>query len=366
MRRELSIYLDLTRILAAMLVFTGHADDLTNHMFHSVGNHARGAVAIFFVLSGFVISFVARTREQSTLTYACARAVRIYSVAIPALLVTFLADSIGWKVMPTYYEAKLYFDNYNIGLEIISSMLFIGEFWNINLFAGSNQPYWSINFEVWYYILFGIMIFGPKLKKWLLFAFVALVVGPKVMIYFPLWLLGALCYSVIDTEYVTALRYRIVSGLAILASAPLPYLIMKHLVGGDIIAYEMYDTPAFDRHTFHAWAFFLFLGLSFSLTLLGVDILAPYLTRAAKAVERPIRWFAGATFTIYLTHLPILLLFAALSSRLDDAIRGPLIVVGTLIATLFLAEVGERRKNLWRRLGILLLGPRLPNRAVDP
>jgi peptidoglycan/LPS O-acetylase OafA/YrhL len=46
------------------------------------------AVMAFFVLSGFVIAYVADQRETTLQAFAAARLARLYSVIIPAMLLT--------------------------------------------------------------------------------------------------------------------------------------------------------------------------------------------------------------------------------------------------------------------------------------
>jgi len=96
-----SFALDIIRFVAAAVVAFGH---LTQHFFSTgwmdLTFAARCAVAVFFLLSGFVIRYVT-CRKQATLKhYLGDRASRIYSVALPALLFTLLADSISRHVNP--------------------------------------------------------------------------------------------------------------------------------------------------------------------------------------------------------------------------------------------------------------------------
>ena len=88
MNPNLSLYLDLTRFTAALLVFSNHAQlpELNGEWLTPLGAFGREAVIIFFVLSGYVIAFVAATKERSGLEYAVSQLARLYSVVLPALL----------------------------------------------------------------------------------------------------------------------------------------------------------------------------------------------------------------------------------------------------------------------------------------
>ena len=148
------------------------------------------AVDVFFVLSGFVIAHVCATRENTLYDYAISRAARIYSVAIPALILTIILDAVGMSYDPTVYQEG--FQEISGGL-LVRSLFFIGEQWNAHRFAGSNSPYWSLGFEVWYYIAFAAFMFAPKPWRWAAAACVLLFIGPKVALMFPVWLRGWRC-----------------------------------------------------------------------------------------------------------------------------------------------------------------------------
>ena len=64
------------------------------------------AVAVFFILSGFVIRYVTRIKYSTLGEYTIDRASRIYSVVLPAILFTVLADLISYHVNPHYYLAN--------------------------------------------------------------------------------------------------------------------------------------------------------------------------------------------------------------------------------------------------------------------
>jgi len=83
-----SVYLDLVRFGAAFVVFLAHAR-LTGLFYDlpMLDNLASQAVAAFFVLSGYVIT-ATTDAGRGWRYYAVARAARIYSVMVPALLLS--------------------------------------------------------------------------------------------------------------------------------------------------------------------------------------------------------------------------------------------------------------------------------------
>ena len=68
----MSIYLDVVRLSAAMVVFLGHVSGgrMTGGFLWQLNPYMSQAVTVFFVLSGFVIAFVAEEREHTAQAYA--------------------------------------------------------------------------------------------------------------------------------------------------------------------------------------------------------------------------------------------------------------------------------------------------------
>ena len=60
MRRDFSLYMDVIRFFAAMVVFLSHSSSqsLTGGLFWQFKDYAQTAVIVFFVLSGYVIAFI--------------------------------------------------------------------------------------------------------------------------------------------------------------------------------------------------------------------------------------------------------------------------------------------------------------------
>jgi peptidoglycan/LPS O-acetylase OafA/YrhL len=191
MNKSFSAYLDLARIVAALMVVVDH---FVGH--HLIAAHAaafvpalgREAVIIFFVLSGLVIAYVTDQKKQDLKHYAVARAARIYSVALPLLLASFLAvyavETISGHAVESDYElSKAYF-------YIPFHSLFLGESWTISEAPLWLESYWSLNYEVWYYIFFGAVFFLRGRLRLVLGAVVFLLMGYKLWLLFPIWLSG--------------------------------------------------------------------------------------------------------------------------------------------------------------------------------
>ena len=148
-----SLALDGVRFLAALFVLFDHlssAPFTQNVIPARLGAYGDIAVTVFFVLSGYVIAHVVATREQNAADYAMARLSRLYSVVLPALLLTCAADALGAWLDPAFYaEQKVLWQPVSAA-GYVSSALFVNEFQIFGfggIAPGSNAPFWSLSFE---------------------------------------------------------------------------------------------------------------------------------------------------------------------------------------------------------------------------
>jgi peptidoglycan/LPS O-acetylase OafA/YrhL len=103
------------------------------------------------------------------------------------------------------------------------------------------------------------------------------------------------------------------------------------------------------------------IGVIFTANLIGFAAAAPLFAGLLRPLEPALRWAAGATFTLYLMHLPIAQLLLAISPwEVESWANRALILLGTLLVVFLLAEVTERRKQVWRQWVAWLLQRLLP------
>jgi len=352
MNRETSIYLDLVRFTAAVFVFLTHAsrEQSSGGLLWQL-QFGREAVDVFFVLSGFVIAHVVETREHAPLSYAVARAARIWSVALPALVLTFVLDRIGQPLRPENYVGWCCDSLGRPAFEYLGSLVFLNEIWSRHAPPGSALPYWSLGFEVWYYVAFGVAFFGRRPWNLIGAALVMLAIGPRVAALFPLWLLGFACYR-LDRR--SAVDPRL--GWALCVGAPIAFVLYEQ----DAYRYgEIYAAFSLSSERLHDYAQDYIVGGLFALHLFGFRAVSGAFAPLLRRWEKPIRWIAGATFSLYLFHVPLIEAAAALSPWPASAwpTRG-MVFIGVPLIVLALAEVTERRKAAWRRgiVGLLAFG----------
>src|SRR5438128_2185162 len=140
MTNALSLYLDGLRFGAAFAVFVSHyaVGRISGGLFWQVAGYGRTAVLVFFVLSGFVIAWVTETRERSLEEYALSRVARLYSVIIPAFVVTAALDHLAMAVDPRLYGAEWGHGTSHPVLGFALSAVFLGESWTLTMLPGLN------------------------------------------------------------------------------------------------------------------------------------------------------------------------------------------------------------------------------------
>ncbi len=192
MTNALSLYLDALRFGAAFTVFVSHwaAGRYSGGFLWRVMPYGRTAVLVFFVLSGFVIAWVTETRERTLEEYALSRLARLYSGIIPAFIATAVLDHLAIAIDPGLYAPELRLDPTQNLLGYALSAVFLGESWPLSMLPGWNIPFWSLNYEAWYYVLFAAAVFLRGRFRIAVLVAAALVAGPKILLLFPIWLMG--------------------------------------------------------------------------------------------------------------------------------------------------------------------------------
>ncbi len=335
-----SLYLDFVRSFAALMVVLDHAPTVFD--LPAIPRWGHQAVMVFFVLSGYVISNAADTREHTARAFLVARLARLWSVVFPAMILTVLCDVLGRHLS---HDPRLYLDRpFDLPVIRVGAMLvFLSETW-VSIQPLSNGVVWSLCAEFWYYMLFAAWVFVPHgRQRAVAVAAAALLAGHKALLLLPIWLMG-----------VALQRSRSIRRFATVTNVLLWF-------GGLICAGWIVATHAYDpvigamRHITNAWIFvqlaqarvFWFdwlFGLAVMAHLLGARTIAAWLP--LERIARPIRWCAGISFAAYLFHMPVLTFCAAVLPRN----QGWLGIALTLAVIAILGPPVERSKHWWRRI----------------
>jgi peptidoglycan/LPS O-acetylase OafA/YrhL len=338
MTRATSFFLDALRLVAALVVFSAHTTNYWNpRLQDAMQGWAHDAVIVFFVLSGFVIAHSTREGSRDARLYTVARLSRLYSVVAPALLFTALLRLVGRALDPGIYA---HYERSQPLLCFAASGLFLNEVWSLEISPPTNTPFWSLGYEFWYYVFFGVVLFvkSPRLKGLALVAG-ALVAGPKVMMLLPVWLVGVAAYRWRDAVHLS--RRAAVIGLVV--SAAVTVLTLCALP----------DWP--EKPGVRPWFFSGAAGTDF-LNGLGWGAVIWFFNQAWEGREwpdwicRPVRWLAGRTFSLYLYHAPLVILATALfPPPLLNPLGKTVLLSTILLVVAGLAACTEAQRFRWRR-----------------
>jgi peptidoglycan/LPS O-acetylase OafA/YrhL len=344
-RTNTSLYLDLLRALSAIIVFLTHVQIVFfPHVSFGPFSWGREAVAVFFVLSGFVISYVVSNKEVDGRGYSAARLTRLYPVAVIAILVTLFADAISrmggahhFSWLNTLEDAYRHFD----AEALARSLTFSNQLWFQHIVFGSNEPYWSLGFEVPYYVLFGFVSYLPNKSKYLACLVWALLCGPKIILYLPLWFMGVFCQRFLTSYRVQSPAIGVVSYIFSL----IMFVGVKAILGKS--ATDMYHIHGLAEE-FVNFLYFSLIGISIVINIVAADALMASRDIFPKKAVASVRWFAGGSFTLYLVHQPLAIMVAALLLPIEsNGVFSGFYALIVFVLAMLLAEIGERKKYVY-------------------
>lgn len=318
--------LNALRSVSAVLVVVYHLRTLLfepAHAGHGAATRALyvltglgpAAVLVFFVLSGYfvggsVVAAVRRDRFRWS-TYATARLTRLWVVLLPALALTAAVDTVGRALFagssvylgdPAYHRTVPEdLSAHLTPLAALGNALFVQT--NLVPTFGTNASLWSLAYEASYYALLPLALCAWRAGRagrpgvCAANAAAALVVcavgGLDVLLYLPVWLLGAA---------VAVGRDRIAAALDRLPPRVLAVARAGAVVG---LAGALWATQAG------------YSGRNVFLLAAATAVLTALLTRdlawrgAPAAVLRATARYADASYSLYAVHLPVAALLAA-------------------------------------------------------
>ncbi len=181
--------LDLLRGIASLLVCSQHLrhflfvdfhelehHNLLHRLFYFLGALGHQSVVVFFVLSGFLVGGSVLESHQSGRwswkLYAARRVSRLWAVLLPALLFTFICDSVGRHFMPAAYHGsfhEIYHLSFTVPLDLRWQTLLGNAFFLQTIYSncfGTNSPLWSLAYEFWFYVLLPLVCSIWFVRSW--------------------------------------------------------------------------------------------------------------------------------------------------------------------------------------------------------
>lgn len=339
-----STILDAIRILASLVVFCGHAyaqwHPNLNMKRDFIVDWGHVSVVIFFVLSGFVIAHTTTGINKGGIRYAQARLSRLYSIVLPVLIITALVECY------LRYSNPLIASQYDRGgafVRYILTALFLNEAWFLSASPPINGPLWSLSYEFWYYVIFGLTFYQPKTwRSWSVLFVAFLVVGPKILLMMPVWLLGNFAYRLQIPIKDSSIRWGIFIFFFVCAIFLAIYT--PHW------PYDLGKRPLFFAGQFLTD---FIVGSFFALALAFI----PSGNKIANTLNPHslttsfFRKFADLTFPLYVLHEPFLVLYRALSGIKNSNSIGMLTgMIVVFIVCMLIGAILERYRIKWIQL----------------
>lgn len=338
-----STLLHAIRWFAALIVLLGHTQMYAQQktgtdafIWEYVGQHAHAGVVIFFVLSGFIIAWsVDKNPGLTWQTYYVDRFSRIYSVLPIAIVFTIILDLVGGWLTKSYGNPNLIpQDHYWVRLLV--NLFSLQGFQGYRVQFGSNPALWSIGYEFFYYIVFGLIFFWQKIFnfRFKLAGFVILglflLAGTKIALYFLIWLLGLISYKI---QKKFTLRGEYFWFFLILV------LMVNH------------------------WAVYKGIGnfeylRDFSL---GLAVAALFIPEAPFVGSAKIHKFmADFSYSLYAFHMPILFFayFVILESNSNLVKSFSLVAIAICMVFSWIFSIITERKRFWLRSWIIKAAPK--------
>lgn len=326
-----NLLLDLMRGISALVVLLGHARvEFIGSLLAAVGlssaeaafaggldletitTPGHVAVIVFFVLSGYFVGGGAIKKimagKWSTTEYAIQRLTRLWTVLLPALLLTMFWDRLGTGIFgfTGLYGAPQ--GQYMIG-PLLNEQMDLRHFF-ANLFFlngivikegsgfGTNSPLWSLAYEFWFYVAGPILFLAIHATvargRWPLVSGLSLVlicigwfVGPTISGYFLIWLLGSVLVLIPALNFkrpglYTAMVFFVFIVFCIVVLKLKPHRFLSDGIEAILVA-----------------------GLIICIQQMGQ-------LKVSSVVRRAITGLSDMSYTLYLVHAPILAFLATL------------------------------------------------------
>jgi peptidoglycan/LPS O-acetylase OafA/YrhL len=312
-----------------------------------VGNDA---VMVFFVLSGFVIAHVAHEKEHSVQAYATSRLARLWSVAVPAIIITILLDQWGRTFDPAAYGEWWYQGSDPLD-RILRALTFTNQLWFSSVRPFSNGPWWSLGYEAAYYAIFAALFYLRGRRRIVVAGALMLLAGPKILVLFPIWLLGAWTWQRTQRETLPLRQAQMAFWGSIglyaffrISGAPLVLRsLTTAILGPDNVAHYL----AFSDEFLASY----FIGPLVAIHFLGAHGMAQQIGARLERARAPIVWLAQSTFTVYLLHYPMLRFAkAALGYDETSPIAVTSVLIGTVGVCVMVGPAIERTKPHWKQM----------------
>lgn len=326
--------LDVLRGIAALFVVFGHTrehagnifglnltgDSLLEKIILVPTSFAMESVAVFFVLSGFLVGGqVIRQVKKDIFSwhdFLIKRISRLSTVLIPGILVTWLL----WQFVSQYINNPAWDANSSYDVAVCNA-LFLQEAHCENY--ANNLSLWSLSYEFWFYIVFAAIAtaFAAGLRKNVYRMLLSIIItmcsislfGVQLLVLFPAWLIGVFV-SYIDESKITVTNKLSPGVLLVLCTASLGIcMLISNILG-----------LGRDSLT-------LFISIPSALVIFSI-IRTEELPKPVMSIVNLFSKIGHWSFSIYVFHLPVVMLLLVLAKEAAIAQGLPLAVITYITA----------------------------------
>jgi peptidoglycan/LPS O-acetylase OafA/YrhL len=288
--------------------------DKAGFLFALCSSNGSAMVISFYVLSGFIISHSYQKHQWTYKAFLANRFTRIYTPYIPSALLAGLFLCIAFQLaaplftqpLKDYHSRVLVAYSEGLTLPNFIQTLFFVKSERVNYF-GFNYVYWSLLYEMLFYLLFPLLL--PYFKA----VFIGTVIlFPLHLFYHPLpeinywyvyftqylfyFLCGAGLYRIITTESVSFFE-----GYFLFKKPILFLAIVGCFFGSQALGLTAFKTLSFVAGV--------------AMALLWIVYLLLYGFKN-KLLQKPLLFLGTISYSLYLVHVPFLLLFYSVFYKL--------------------------------------------------
>ena len=308
--------------------------------------YGQTAVIVFFVLSGYVIAHVIATRERTLQEYAASRFGRLYSVVLPALILTAICDYLGAMRDPGLYTAG----GDAVVLRYMATSVFLNQFWLWPQLEPTYAPtFWTLSVELSYYVAIALFVFARGYVRLISLVLLSVLTGPTIVLLAPIWFLGYGTYHFSQHRRMridVAIAIWLISALSLLSC----YLIEVHVSG--TLAFLRIPHPTLGGLLADYAG-----GIFFAINLIAFNAFSdraePFLMHFAGII----RWLGSMTFALYLFHYPLMYFFSAYSvGERSSFAQTTWLMAGTFLVVATLGHLCEQSKGAYKKWFLSMWG----------
>jgi peptidoglycan/LPS O-acetylase OafA/YrhL len=351
-----SVLLDVLRLASAIVIAAAH---LTQSYFSTgwpdLTEHGRPALVMLFLLSGLVIRYVTVIRRGRMTDFWVDRISRVYSVVVPALVFTVIASYLAMRINPAYYLPNWGINGGRPLLRIGLNLIFMAQSWNLTYEPFSNTPFWTLSYEVFYYVFYAVAFYLVGIRRGFWLLIVAALAGQHILLLLPLWLIGCLAHDIYQRARDPRISFKklnlIFFSLAVggVFLVPAIFRLLLYLKGFVTRFFWVHHHAPINLH----WAYTYYVeGVPTVFGLLWAMLVFERLNVAEKAGwVKWVRLLSEATFPLYLLHFPLYVLIVAIfpNERANDWFKLGMLVLCVALSAL-LAKPTVHFKNYLRDL----------------